>query len=490
MRAAGRRLDRAQPVPAPVVEERGGRSKWSRLVLAIAALAILVEQYPIGMPSGDLTDHVPLFLSLSDSLHMSGVYVNPLELLFALVLVALFLGPRRARLPRTYLALGLAALATVVTLAAVHGLLNHGDYKMVFWEIRPTLYVALMYVFTAQLGARVETITAVLWLFVIGVAFKAAQGLFLMPAFFSAQPRPEYLLSHEDSFFFVLYIVLVIALWLFHQKGRLRTIATLLLPLIVVVNLANNRRTSWAMLGATLAVLIVLVWIRVPDRRRLIAAMLAALAFISTVYLPLYWNRTGLLAGPAEAIRSQITPDLRQQLSDLYRQQENANLVFNIHMSPVIGVGYGVRIDYALHILVDLTRGDPFLNFIPHNDLLYIWLRLGAIGALVFWSFIGFAFLSACRVVRAPDPRLALYGTFTVCALIAYLILGNLDLGFFWFRVAITMGVLLGTLEVARRVQLEQEAALRANPPEPEQAWPRRRRAQRRAPARQPALHG
>jgi O-antigen ligase len=444
---------------------------WRRpaaAVTGVAVMALVVEQYRIGVPSGDFTDHIPLFTSLSDAFKLSGLYANPMEVLFAIVALVLLirLGEQRVRMPRTALSRGLAVVLGLVLAGAVHGVATGGDYKMALWEIRPMIYVGVMYFFAAQLPARAETITAVLWVFVAGVAFKALQGLLLIPSFLAASPRPDYLLSHEDSFFFVLYIILAAALWLFSQKGRLRAVTTLLLPMVVLVNLVNNRRTSWAILGVALLALIVLVWVRVPERRRLIVGMGIAVTVVGGIYLPLEWNKSGLIAGPAEAIRSQFTPNVRESLSDLYRQQENANLVLNIKRSPLIGLGYGVPIDYALPMVVDLTTTDPFLKYIPHNDVLYVWMRLGAVGALAFWTLIGLACVSACRLVRSPDPRLSLYGAFVICALIAYVILGYLDLGFFWFRVAMTIGWLLGALEVAHRVEAQDSTAAEpARPP-------------------------
>lgn len=436
---------------------------WRRPLAAVsgvAMLAIVIEQYRIGWPGGDFTDHVPLFTSLSDGLHLSGVYVNPMEILIAVVLLVFVVRAidHGFTIPRGPLAISLALLVGLVLAGLVHGLMSHGDYKMALWEIRPTVYVALAYLLAAQLPARAATITTVLWVFVLGVGFKAIQGLVLLPGFRALSPRPDYLLSHEDSFFFSLYIVLVGGLWLFHQRGRLRAVATALLPVVVVVNLANNRRTSWAILGATLLVLAVVAWIRVPDRRRVLAGIAVAGVLASAVYLPLYWNRGGVLAGPAAAVRSQFAPSQRDYTSDLYRVQENANLAFNIKLSPLIGVGYGIPIDYALPMIADLTRTDAFLAYIPHNDVLYVWMRLGAVGALVFWTFAGMACITACRVLRTADARLAMYSAFALCAVVAYLILGGLDLGFFWFRVALTLGVILGTLEVAARAARAEAA--------------------------------
>jgi hypothetical protein len=430
---------------------------WRRLGLAVAGvalLAIVIEQYPIGSPISDLTDHIPLFTSLSDAFHLSGLYVNPMEILLAIVLLVLLLraGRRQARLPRTALALGLAALLGLVLAGAVHGVLAGGDYKMALWEIRPTIYVAATYFFATQLPDRVGTVTAFLWTFVAAMAIKTVQGMALVVIVLLVHgQRPDALLSHEDSVFFVLFIILVAGLWLFRLAGPLRKVATALLPFILIVDLANNRRTAWLQLAACLLALLVLAWVRLPDRRRFAAGALVLGALVSAVYLPLYWNHGGLIAEPARAIRSMIAPDPRDASSDLYRVAENANLTFNIKRSPLIGAGYGIPINYVIPI-VDLTSIDPFIKFIPHNDVLYVWMRIGAIGALAFWSFIGLAVVRACRVLRSRDPTLALYGALVVCAVVDYLIQGQLDLGFFWFRVAIFMGCMLGVLEVAARV--------------------------------------
>jgi O-antigen ligase/polysaccharide polymerase Wzy-like membrane protein len=303
----------------------------------------------------------------------------------------------------------------------------------------------------------VNTVTALLWAFVAAVAIKSFQGLYLvLTAILGGHQLGDYLLSHEDSVFFVLFLVLVVALWLFRYPGALRRVSTALLPVVLVVDLANNRRTSWLQLGACFIVLLTLVCIRLPYRRRLAVAVLAGVTVAMAIYLPLYWDRTGLLGQPARAIQSTFAPNSRDASSDLYRQAENANLQINLMRSPLFGVGYGIPIDYIVPI-VDLSRTDPFIKFIPHNNLLYIWLRLGAIGALAFWSFIGLVVVSACRLLRAADLRLALYGSLVICAVINYLIMGYLDLGLFWFRVAIFMGCLFGVLEVARRAQQAAE---------------------------------
>jgi hypothetical protein len=427
-------------------------------VLGLLFLAMTVEQYRVGFPGGDLTDHIPLFRSLDAALGLSGVYLTPVELLMAGTLLVLYFraGVRRARLPHSYLGRAMAVLMVVVLFGALHGVGAGGDSKMVLWEIRPYVYLAVMYLLGAQLPRSVETITTMLWVFAVAVALKSIQGMILTVGALRIVPRPDFLLTHEDSLFFVLFMVLVAELWLFKQKGALRAFSTAFLPVVLLVNLANNRRASWLMLMGALCVLLLLVWQRFPSRRPLIARLVAVVAVVLAVYLPIYWNRGGLLAQPARAIQSAVAPaSVRDTASDQYRVFEDANLVLGIRRSPIVGVGYGIPIDYV-YAMVDLTRIDPFIKFIPHNDILYVWMRLGAAGALVFWTTIGYACVSACRLLRASDSRLALFGAFVLCALLAYLILGYVDMGLFWFRVAMFIGCLLGVMEVGRRIAAEE----------------------------------
>jgi hypothetical protein len=156
-----------------------------------------------------------------------------------------------------------------------------------------------------------------------------------------------------------------------------------------------------------------------------------------------------------------VLPDERDFASNLYRRQEDANLQVNIRRSMPMGAGFGVPIDYALPI-VDLTGNAPSLRFIPHNTILYVWMRMGLLGIAGFWWLIGAAFIAACRVVRCPDRRLAAFGAIVICALIAYLLEGAYDLGLAWFRVAVFMGCVLGALEAAGR--LSRQPAERVAP--------------------------
>ena len=51
----------------------------------------------------------------------------------------------------------------------------------------------------------------------------------------------------------------------------------------------------------------------------------------------------------------------------------------------------GVHIPYAVPLPFDASTVDPLIIYIPHNSVLYVWLRTGLPGALAYWMLIGSA---------------------------------------------------------------------------------------------------
>jgi hypothetical protein len=168
---------------------------------------------------------------------------------------------------------------------------------------------------------------------------------------------------------------------------------------------------------------------------------------------------------PARAIWSQFRPDPRDYTSNLYRQLENENLALDIKESLFTGTGFGVPIAHPIPIY-DASNVDPLINFIPHDNILYVWLRLGTLGAIVFWWTVGAAIVSACRLARLPDRDLALFGSLALTAMIAWLVQGYLDIGIASFRITTLVGCLLGAVAAAHRLAArEAEAEVRTSTP-------------------------
>ena len=433
------------------------RPELSPVVLLVAALTI--EQFPFttgqpgamnpGVTPSDYTDRLPLFHGLG------GVHVSPADLLVLTLLVIWLLKrgtSQTVAVSRSPLTYAVGALLFAVAVGVVVGQAHHGALRTAFTEVRPYFYLAVAYLVATVFATRLEILRLAMWALVLGSGFKAAQALYSFMHVRNQLPRPDFIVGHEEALFFALFITLTLSLWLFQVPGRLRTTATMLLPLVLLADLVNSRRAAWLILGGALIALTAVTMVAVPARRHFMVRTLAVLTVIAAVYFPAYWNHTGALAGPARAVKSAVSPNARDESSDVYRIQENQNLKLNIREGGVLGKGFGLPINYALPI-DDISTIDPLILYVPHNGVLYIFMRMGLLGAIAFWSLIGIAIITGCRLVRSRNREVALFGALLACALVGYALEGYNDQGFFMYRIAFVIGTLLGLGEAARRLE-------------------------------------
>jgi hypothetical protein len=424
------------------------RPDFGPTVLIVAGL--LVEQFPytVGSRAGAWTAQIPLFHGTG------GLHISPADALIALMLgiyvARMGMGTVRP-LPRTATAKAMYCVFAVVVYGVVIGKIHGGQLRFAMTEVRPYFYLVSTFLLASVLVTTRAAFRAALWAIVIAVAFKASQALFLFMSVRRLAVRPDAVLGHEEALFFSLFFLLTLSLWLWDVPGTLRKTATWLIPVVLAGDLANTRRAAWLVLGVGLITLLAVSYASLPARRRVAGRILITLLVVCSIYMPLYWNKSGGLAQPARAIHSAVQPNRRDQSSDLYRIQEDENIWFNIRQGKVIGRGFGVPINYALPI-EDISDIDPLITYIPHNGVLYILMRMGILGAVAWWSLLGLSIVFACRLARAADREFAAIGGLTAAMLVAYAFEGHTDQGFFFYRVAFVMGILLGLAEAARRM--------------------------------------
>ena len=418
-------------------------------VVLIVVAALSVEQFPevVGENPGGTTAKIPLFYGYGGLRPADALVV-----LLAAISVAKHRPQAAGAAPGSGLGRALTWLLVAVTAGLAVGAMNGGVLNAAVIEVRAFVYLAAMYVIASRLMTTRHALRAMLWALVIATGLKACQGLYIFLQVRQAQPRPEAVLGHEESLFFGLFIVLTAALWVFDVPGRLRTTATTLLPVVIAADMGNGRRVAWLILGASLIVLIVTAYVSLRERRPFLRRLSLCLAIGLAIYLPAFWDKTGGLAQPARAIRSGIssTPTPRDAASNLYRRQEDANLRRNIVAAGPLGKGFGVPIVYEVPI-VDISDIYAFVSFVPHNGVLYLFLRMGIPGAIAFWSVLGVAIVAACRLARSADREIAVAGALVASALVAYALLGYNDQGFYYYRVALVMGALVGLIEALTR---------------------------------------
>jgi O-Antigen ligase len=428
---------------------------WRRpefAIITLLASATLIENftYTVGTHAGAFTSKIPWWRTFTH-----GMIIFPVEFFLLIVIMVWVLKAGVEGgfgIPKSPVFRCLKVFWALLLVAVGVGMAHGAKIKFDFWELRSWIYLSVAMVLAAALIRKRSALDLVLWTFVLGSGFKGLQGTYIFFSYARAmRPRPEAILGHEEAFFFGVFIMITAAYWLYGFRGRLRTTATCLLPFVVVADMANARRTAWLILAVGLLTMAAIGVVTLPHRRKVLLRALAVLVVVSTVYLPAYWNHDGTLAQPARAVRSQFQPNSRDASSDLYREQENFTLITNIKSSSLLGTGFGIPIQYNSQI-ANISNIDPMIAFIPHNGLLWVWLRTGLQGEIVFWCLISLALIRACELARCPDRRLAMIGTIVACAIVGYAIDGYEDMGFAEFRIAAAMGCLIGVVEATIRI--------------------------------------
>lgn len=431
------------------------RPQWGPMFLLVTGL--LIEQFQIGLTNGGVAVGVPITQSIPMFKGLSSLHLEPADL-FPIVVFAIYMlrsgddaGVRWW--PRTQLALAVLAVIGVVLFGEFNGVSHHGDVRESLFECRPFIYFGAAYLLTAVMIRTRSAVQALLWGIVVAEILKALQGLDVWITTRSWAPRPENVLGHEEALFFSLYFFLVTALWVFGVRGRLRTVATWAVPLILFTDMVNDRRAAWLVLPVGLVALITIGYRVLPERRRVLRGVIVIALTASALYVPAYWNHTeGTLGKPADAVRSQFSPTARDALSNQYRLDENANLKYNIKQNGVLGAGFGRLIDYALPMPGLVTAADAGITYVPHNSVLYILMRMGILGGLAFWAMLGAGIVAGCRLARCPDRLFGAVGAIAAAAVVGWALIGAVDLGFTFPRIAIVMGCILGMVEAARHI--------------------------------------
>ncbi|HUZ89959.1 MAG TPA: hypothetical protein VMU49_09055 [Candidatus Acidoferrales bacterium] len=423
---------------------------WTGL-LAVMLGATVVEQFTL-MSSGsfpDISDQIPLFRSLASGAGLPGVYASPFEVLLGfalLVWLARGIANHQLSLPKSKLSLAIGLFSVFVLFALVRG----GGLRNSLWELRPWMYLVVTYVLSSQLLKTEKHLRVLLWTFAIGVGLKSLQGVILF-ALHSTGYRPQSFLEHAESFFFGIFLALTLGLWLFAERGALRRFMTAMTPLVLISDMLNQRRTAWAIVALLTLVTLLLAFVRMPQHRRKLAVAVGIMGFASVAYYAAFSNHAGFIGQPARAFRSAVFPDARDKQSNLYRTVENVDLGIAIRQSTPFGTGFGHTIPQQVQN-VNITNQDSFIGFVPHNGVLYVWLRFGLAGAACFWMMIAMAIMMACQAFRDRRGTTMLLAFTVILAVLAYVVQGAYDMGFYWFRMAVLMGTLLGALEVARQL--------------------------------------
>jgi hypothetical protein len=363
-----------------------------------------------------------------------GLTVSPLEIVLVVGLIVVVLrnvSATRRALRHGTLFWPLMAFVGFVAFGFVRGIGSGGDVRVAIFEMRPLLYIPLMYLLVTNVCEERKDYRHLLWTAMAAVFLQSLLSLRYMNTLTpEVRDNMESLTEHGSSIGMNVFFMLLFAALTYRGISRaVRLLMVLCSMPIAWVYLESQRRAAVIGLGLCLLLFFaVLFW-----RQRRTFWKVAPIAIILVVgYLGAFWNSTSNAGFPAQAAKTVIAPDslsAKDQSSDLYRKIENYDLSVTIRSSPVFGLGFGQRFLRPVP-LADISVFE-FYEYIPHNSTLWIWIKLGFGGfALVFFLFGRAVMLGAARLRRLRDPVDALAMTGALMFVVSFAIYTYVDIAY------------------------------------------------------------
>ncbi len=426
------------------------RSPVRGVYVLFTAAVVQEVSYPATIYPDDIGQRAPFFEDFATWTHIKGLSFTMAEL-FMLLIVAIWLikgvADRSLRLDRGSLMRPLGLYGLMILFGELHGLSSGGDFRTSLWEIRSQAYMLIVYVLACNLIDKRRALDILLWSLVVGAGIKGVQGVWrLYVSLHGNAHAVESLFPHEQSFYFNAFLCYLPISLFYGAPSRLKKVMAVFLPFVIIAGLANQRRAAILALCLAFFLILVITAVAQPARRRVLVGIFIALAVILPPYYAYYSTRSGLLSEPAAAIASAFNPNQRDASSDLYRVNEDKDILATMKTSPLFGYGFGKPM-LTPYTLADISNVYIFWNIMPHDSILWVWMRLGTIGYLFFWLLIGSAIFQATTLtVRLRDPVLKGVALLFLTLIVQEVILGYLDLQWSNYRNLITIGVVFALI--------------------------------------------
>ncbi len=255
-------------------------------------------------------------------------------------------------------------------------------------------------IFFAAIKMRTVSTTWVIRSIVLGTGALAV--LILLQSSALSGAAQDLVFAHEGVALLAIGAMLGVVMLLRAERDRTRLLIVGYELLLLAAMGSTGRRSATLVVLAALAIVLALLYMKRPS---LALALTLVGGVVMTGYLGAYWNKEyGALAQPARAVRAFVDDaPARDTSSDTYREFETDNVIETIRASRNFGVGFGREFAFFWP-LPDLTDFWPLQHFTPHNNVLWLWLKMGITGIAVILGVWALALSRCIRAVREA-PR-------------------------------------------------------------------------------------
>ena len=425
---------------------------------ALAGDAAMVPWYPFNKN----------FSSIESLFYLhNALIISPLEAYLALT-VGSWLG--RAVVQRQFkfyagkLFIPVFVFLAFIVFGLAYGIGTGGNVNVALWESRPIFYMPVMFVLVSNLFTKRAHANYLMWAIMSALFVEGLIGTYV---YFVVLGRDLSLVGeiteHSAAIHMNTLFVFAAAAWLYRGSWRKRLLLPLMALPVFLTYLATQRRAAFIALFIALGLMTLLLY---RESRKVFFVIVPLVGLVGLLYLAVFWNRQGALGLPAQAIKSVVAEDqasAKDRSSNVYRDIENINASYTIHLRPLTGVGFG----QPFHFLVPLPDISTFVwwEYITHNSVAWIWMKTGMGGFLALMFLVGTAVMTGIRVLwQMPRDDMSAIATTAVLYIIMHFIFAYVDMS--WDVQNMTyMGIALGLIN-----RLEYLVA-QPIPPRPKR-WP------------------
>ncbi len=332
-----------------------------------------------------------------------------------------------------------------IILGFIYGFAIGGNLNIALWEARPLFYLVAILILTGNVLTRKEHYIQLLWAAILALLIESLIGTYYVLVDLGGSLDDVTQITEHSAAVHINTIFIFLVAALMYKAFTSRKLAiSLVLPFVLLPYLANQRRAAFVSLIIALALLAILLYY---ENRRLFWVVVPLAGCVGLVYLVAFWNSTGAIGLPAQALKSVISPSQASAAdysSTVYRMIENYNLEFTIHQKPLTGVGFGNKF-YVIIPMADISFF-TWWQYFPHNSVIWIWLKTGVGGFIAMLYLLGTALLTATRaLLRLPDKELKVITLAATLFVLMHFIYAYVDIS--WdIQSMVYLGVMLGVI--------------------------------------------
>ena len=338
----------------------------------------------------------------------------------------------------------------------LYGIGTGGNINVALWEARSIFYMPLIFVLISNLFTKREHANYLLWTIMIALFFEGLIGTYI---YFIVLGRDLTLVGeiteHSAAIHMNTLFIFLLAVWLYKGSWSKRLLLPLMALPVALTYLATQRRSAFIALFIGLGLMALLLY---RESRKAFFIIVPIISLIGMMYLAAFWNSTGALGLPAQAIKSVIAEDqasAKDQSSNVYRIIENINASYTIHLRPLTGVGFG----QPFHFYVPLPDISSFIwwEYITHNSIAWIWMKTGVGGFVALMFLVGTAVMTGIRVLwNMPRDDMSAIAATAVLYIIMHFIFAYVDIS--WdTQNMIYIGATLGLINILEHLVTQTE---------------------------------